>query len=109
MSAAKALAAHLRNLADFLDAHPELEKFPELFQGYDNFGKHEFDEQAAQLDVFAEVFGVKIEHRVHGPNTRKPGARFSSVGTAIDGHHVFLQAYTEDYEKATGKTVEATS
>jgi len=105
MSAAKIMAAHLRAMADLLDAHPELEQFPELFQGYDNFGKHEFGDQAAQLDVFAEVFGATIEHRVHGPRASKPGARYSSVGTEIDGCHVFLQAYTEDYEKATGKTV----
>jgi hypothetical protein len=109
MSTAKALAARLRELADFLDAHPELEKFPELFDADMAFGKHEFDDQAAQLDVFAETFGVKITHTVHGSNTRNPGARYSSVYTEVDGRHIFLQAYTEDYEKATGKTVEATS
>ena len=105
MNVAKAMAAKLRELADFLDAHPEFEKFPELFDANPPFGKHEFDDQAAQLDVFAETFGVTIEHTVHGPNTRKPGARFSSVDAEIDGRYIFLQAYTEDYEKATGKTV----
>lgn len=109
MSTAKVLAARLRELADFLDAHPELEKFPELFDADMALGKHEFDDQAAQLDVFAETFGVKIEHTVHRPKDGKPGARYSSVGTTIDDRHIFLQAYTEDYEKATGKTVEATS
>lgn len=98
------VAAKLRRLADFIDEHPVLEQFPELFET-DYFGRHYIGDETAQLDVFAEAFSVPISHTVHGPNTALPGSRYSTIWLEIDGLTFRPQAKTEDYEQATGKTV----
>jgi hypothetical protein len=103
-------ADKLRKFADFVDAHPVLEEIPELF-GLDlnpervSYGKHFTGEEAALLDRFAQIHGVAVTHSVHGPTSENPGARYTSVKTEINGIEFRMQAYTEDYEKATGKTV----
>jgi hypothetical protein len=101
---ARTIADKLRALADFVEKHPALEQFPELFEA-EYFGRHYFGDDAAKLDVFADAFGTTIEHRVHGPSAKEPGARYSFIWAQIDGLEFRPQAYTEDYEKATGKTV----
>jgi hypothetical protein len=99
---APGLAVALRQLAAFVDAHPTLEQFPEIF-GIDPvcFGHHWFGAAAAKLDTFAQEFGGEIKHTVH-PN----GTRYSHITFEVDGVEFQPQAYTEDYEKATGKTID---
>ncbi len=98
----------LRKLADVLDKNPALEQFPALF-GYNfralDFGYHRVGAEAAELDQFADAFGVEVTHVVHGERAEEPGARYSGVETSIDGVQFRLQCRTEDYELATGKTV----
>jgi hypothetical protein len=102
------ISEKLRKLADILDKNPALEQFPVLF-GYSirtgNFSYHRVGDEAADLDQFADAFGVEVTHVVH--TTENPGARYSGVETCIDGVLFHLQAHTEDYEQATGKTVPA--
>jgi hypothetical protein len=99
----------LRKLADILDNNPALEQFPALF-GYSirtsNFAYHRVGDEAAELDQFAAAFGVEVTHRVHSETAEEPGARYSGVEASVDGVLFSLQCRTEDYEKATGKTVD---
>lgn len=103
------VAETLRKLADIVDQNAELERFPQLFGSY-GFGRiyseHLVGDEAAQIDQFATAFSVDVIHRVHGEHAREPGARYSEVETSFDGVLFRFQARTEDYERATGKTVD---
>jgi hypothetical protein len=100
------ISRKLMKLAVFFDEHPEFDEFPELFDGIAYFGHHLFGDEATRLDVFAERFGVEIEHTVQGPNASNPGRRYSSAEVIVDVHRFRFQCRTEHYEAATRKTVD---
>lgn len=95
------LADSYRRIADLLDKHPEIASWYTHPRG---LGNHVVGEQAAWLDQFAELFNVPIEHD-QKPNSES-GKFYSVVETRIGGLDVRLQCISEDYEKATGKTIE---
>lgn len=94
----QSLADTFRALADVIDKHPELEG------SFQHVGmlEHRFGDDAAALDVLADAFGIEVEHGE--PNN---GKRYSYVKARLGVTYLGLQAYTEDYEAATGKTVTA--
>lgn len=96
------LAASLRMLADLIDEHPEMEAwFP-----YPRLSWHSQNAvEAAHLDELAEVFGVDVEHG----SLHEDGSRYTHATKCVGRVELNLQAHTAAYEKATGKTVEATS
>lgn len=93
----KELAAALRVLANMIDEHPEIAGWYE----YPAIDEHIVGATTAGLDRLAEIFEVAVRHLVHAN-----GGRFSSVATKLGPLEVRLQCMTEDYEKATGKTVD---
>lgn len=95
------LAESLRKLADLVDRHPEM---AEWLRYTHRLGSHLFGKDAAQLDRFAELFGVDIEHDQE-PNSQN-GKFYSEARMDIGRLNVGLQCMTADYEKATGKTIE---
>lgn len=97
------LAASFRMLADLLEEQPVLEQW---FRFSPGFAVHQFKDGAGRLDTFADMFGVTVQHQVHGANSGEPGARYSAVETAVGGINLRMQAHTEDYEKASGKTID---
>jgi hypothetical protein len=102
------ISEKLRALADLVDEHPALLQFPALFgpRYTQHFGQHLLGGEAEQIDDFAETFGVEVNHFVLGEASQEPGARYTEVETQIDGVQFRFQCRTEDYETATGKTVD---
>ncbi len=96
------ISRKLMKLAMFFDEHPEFDEFPELFDSLDYFCEHLSGDKAARLDDFASKFGVEVRHSVHGD-----GKRYSVVEVKVSSHEFRLQCRTEDYEAATGKTVDS--
>lgn len=94
----KALAAAVAQLADLIDAKPEIAV---CFQ---YITTHLVGEEARALDLFAEMVGGLPKHSVH-----HDGVRFTVLDTHIGPFEIKLQCHTEDYEKATGKTVDNTA
>jgi hypothetical protein len=86
----------LRDLADAIDKNARL---TEWFS-FTSFGRHLAGAEAAQLDEFAEMFGVQVESRVHGPASIEPGAQYTTVTADLGPIELRLQAHTADYEKA---------
>lgn len=97
------ISRKLMKLACFFDEHPEFDEFPELFERRvaPYFDRHVGINAAAQLDVFTQRFGVEIQH------VETNGQRYVCVDATVDGHTFHLQCFTEDYEAATGKTVDS--
>lgn len=95
------LADSYRRIADLLDNHPQISDW---YTHPRALGNHVTGEETAWLDQFAELFNVPIEHD-QTPNSQN-GNFYSVVETCIEGIAVRLQCLSEDYEKATGKTIE---
>lgn len=89
------LAASLRHLAALVEANPFLEDALSLDLRY--LWAHQKD--PALLDRFAEAFNVEVRRAVYHVVTE----------TQVGCIGVLLQCRTEEYEKATGKTVDNTA
>ncbi|MGW4484295.1 hypothetical protein ACWEOE_10705 [Amycolatopsis sp. NPDC004368] len=96
----KELAAAFRVLANLIDEHPKIAGW---FR-HPYFGEHLTADEAADLDGFVEVFEAPMNYRDHAN-----GTRFMFAETTLGPLVLHLQCYTEDYEKATGKTVDNTA
>lgn len=88
------LADSFRMVADLIDKHPEMaDWFP-----FPDLSWHAQD--AAHLDLLAAALDVDVYHR----DPHEDGTQYSHAEKKVGVCKVHLQAYTSDYEKATGKT-----
>jgi hypothetical protein len=94
------ISRKLMKLACFFDEHPEFDEFPELFTGMTRFGYHLVGDETARMDVFADKFGVEVEH-----GDTHEGKRYSTVTATVDGREFRFQCRTEHYEAVIGKKI----
>lgn len=91
------LASSLRQLAALVDQHPEIAdwyQFPSLNEHQSGVA------EAPNLDAFAAVFGVDIQHKKPHDN----GDQYSTIETNVGVLALRLQCDTADYRAATGES-----